>query len=88
MALAALQAPHGYSLCLQREKGDPMAYSYHNSKGTYYLHGRIVKLRNGREQQIFCFSKAPEDGLDQLPAGYAVSEVKTSGLPVLKKIAR
>ncbi len=63
-----------------------MAFSYRNSKGTtYYLHGRLVTLRNGRERQIFFFSKTAEDGLDQLPAGYAVSEVKTSGLPMLKK---
>ncbi len=66
-----------------------MAFSYRNSKGTtYYLHGRLVTLRNGREQQIFFFSKTADDGLDQLPAGYEVSEVRTSGLPVLKKQAK
>jgi hypothetical protein len=65
-----------------------MAFSYRNSKGTtYYLHGRVTTLRNGREQQIYFFSKTPEDGLDQVPEGYEVSEVKTSGLPVLRKKA-
>ena len=65
-----------------------MAFSYRNSKGTiYYLHGRVTKLRNDREQQIYFFSKTPEDGLEHLPAGYEVSEVTTSGLPVLKKNA-
>ncbi|HEY8741841.1 MAG TPA: hypothetical protein VIU62_02000 [Chloroflexota bacterium] len=65
-----------------------MAFSYQNRKGTtYYLHGRVTKLRNGREQQIYFFSKTPADGLDQVPVGYEVSEVATSGLPVLKKNA-
>ncbi|HEY8745591.1 MAG TPA: hypothetical protein VIU62_21080 [Chloroflexota bacterium] len=65
-----------------------MAFSYRNGKGaTYYLHGQVTTLRNGRQQQIYFFSKTPEDGLDHLPAGYEVSEVKTSGLPVLKKTA-
>ncbi len=65
-----------------------MAFSYRNSKGTtYYLHGRVTTLRNDRQQQISFFSKTPEDGLDHLPAGYEVSEVTTSGLPVLKKTA-
>ena len=63
-----------------------MTFSYQNRRGTtYYLHGRVTKLRNDREQQIYFFSKSPEDGLDQVPAGYEVSEVTTSGLPVLKK---
>jgi hypothetical protein len=65
-----------------------MAFSYRNSKGTtYYLHGRVTTLRNGREQQIYFFGKAPEDGLDELPAGCEVVEARTSGLPVLKKKA-
>jgi hypothetical protein len=65
-----------------------MAFSYRNSKGTtYYLHGRVTTLRNDRKQQIYLFSKTPEDGLDQVPEGYEVSEVKTSGLPVLRKKA-
>jgi len=65
-----------------------MAFSYRNSKGTtYYLHGRMTTLRNDHKQQIYFFSKTPEDGLDHLPAGYEVSEGKPSGLPVLKKQA-
>jgi hypothetical protein len=65
-----------------------MAFSYQNGRGTtYYLHGQIATLRSGRQQQIYYFSKRPEGGLDQLPDGYEVSEVKTSGLPVLKKTA-
>lgn len=65
-----------------------MAFSYQNSKGTtYYLHGRVTKPRNDHEQHIYVYGKTPKTGLDQLPAGYAVSFVKTSGLPVLKKKA-
>jgi hypothetical protein len=65
-----------------------MAFGYRNSKGTtYYLHGRVVTLRNDRKLQIYFFSKTPEDGLDELPAGYEVLETETSGLPVLKKKA-
>ncbi|MGI8551017.1 MAG: hypothetical protein ACR2PL_09575 [Dehalococcoidia bacterium] len=65
-----------------------MAFSYQNSKGTtYYLHGQVTRLRNDRQQQIYFFRKTPADGLEQLPTGHEVSEVKTSGLPVLKKKA-
>ncbi len=65
-----------------------MAFSYQNSKGTpHYLHGRVTKLRNDCEQHISFFSKTPEDWLERLPTGYRVSEVKTSGRPVLKKSA-
>ena len=65
-----------------------MAFSYINGRQQkYYLHSRVTQLRNARKQQIYFFSKTPEDGLDQIPAGNEVSEVKTSGLPVLKKQA-
>ena len=65
-----------------------MAFGYRNSKGTtYYLHGRVATLRNGREQQIYFFSTTPEDGLDRVPEGYEVAEARTSGLPLLKKKA-
>lgn len=51
-----------------------MAFSYRNGKGTtYYLHGQVTTLRNGRAQQIYFFGKRPEDGQDQLPDGYEVS---------------
>jgi hypothetical protein len=65
-----------------------MAYSYQNRKGrTYYLNTQLVKLQNGRDQQIYFFAREPREGkgLDAVPTGYEVSEGAGSGLPVLKK---
>ncbi|MGI8914655.1 MAG: hypothetical protein ACR2JY_12900 [Chloroflexota bacterium] len=65
-----------------------MAYSYKNRKGdTYFLNTQKVKLQNGRDQQIYFFTKEPREdkGLDAVPAGYEVSERAGSGLPVLRK---
>jgi hypothetical protein len=63
-----------------------MAFKYTNSKGSeYFLHGRTTKLRNGKEQTIYFFSKNVKDGaLEEVPDGYKVSETQT-GLPVLQK---
>ena len=65
-----------------------MAYSYQNRKGdTYFLNTQLVKLQNGREQQIYFFTKEPREGkaLEAVPSGYEVSERAGSGLPVLRK---
>ena len=63
-----------------------MAYTYTNSKGNkYILHSRVTTLKNGQQQKIFFFAKEAKEGaLDEVPAGYTVSESK-NGLPVLKK---
>ena len=63
-----------------------MAFSYTNQKNsTYFLHGRQTTLKNGTKQTIYFFAKEVKDGaLDEVPAGYMVSESK-NGLPVLKK---
>jgi len=63
-----------------------MAFTYTNSKGNkYYLHSRQTTLKNGTKQTIYFFAKEEKEGvLDQVPAGYEVSESK-NGLPVLKK---
>jgi hypothetical protein len=64
-----------------------MAFSFTNSKGTtYYLHAKTVERKGGTKGQLFFFSKElrPAEALNELPAGYAVAEMKT-GLPVLKK---
>ncbi len=63
-----------------------MAYAHTNSKGnTYYLHGRETTLKNGTTRTLYFFAKEVKDGaLDEVPAGYVVSESK-NGLPVLKK---
>lgn len=63
-----------------------MAFSFKNSKGvTYYLHATTRVLKSGKKQQLFYFTKEVKaGGIDALPAGYVVAEMKT-GLPVLKK---
>lgn len=63
-----------------------MPYKYTNSKGNdYFLHARITKLRNGKEQTLYYFSKtAKENVLESVPDGYKVSETAT-GLPVLQR---
>lgn len=63
-----------------------MPYKYKNSKGNeYILHARITKLRNGKEQTLYYFSKEQKEGaLDAVPEGYRVSETAT-GLPVLQR---
>ena len=64
-----------------------MPYSTNNSRGqTYYLHGKNVILKNGRDQRIYYFAKTVRaEALDAIPAGYEVSENTQTGLPVLKK---
>ena len=66
-----------------------MAYSTTNSRGQiYFLHGKDVTLKNGREQRIYYFGKeAKENAIDALPNGYMVKENMQTGLPVLKKAA-
>ncbi len=63
-----------------------MAYKYTNSKGNdYFLHARTTKLRNGKEQTIYYFSKNVKDGAqERVPDGYKVTETQT-GLPVLQR---
>ena len=64
------------------------AFAYENSKGqTYYLHTKVVTLKGGRQQKIYYFARQvnPEFALEEVPAGYMVSENKRTGLPLLKK---
>jgi hypothetical protein len=49
------------------------------------LHTREVKLRGGKIQRIFFFSKDSSNSID-MPEGYEVIESKKTGLPLLKKI--
>jgi hypothetical protein len=58
-------------------------YSY----GLYTLYSEFVKLRNGKTQLIFFFSKrTPKSGNPStFPEGYQVEVSKRSGLPYLKK---
>jgi hypothetical protein len=60
-------------------------FSHKNSKGMeYWLHSKDVKLRGGRNQRIFYFSKDSAGSVD-LPDGYKVIESSKTGLPLLKK---
>ena len=63
-----------------------MTFKYTNSKGNdYFLHARTTKLRNGKEQTIYYFSKTEKEGvIEKVPDGYKVSETAT-GLPVLQR---
>ncbi|HJN93109.1 MAG TPA: hypothetical protein QGF05_10360 [Dehalococcoidia bacterium] len=66
-----------------------MSYSTINSRGqTYYLHGKDVVLKNGREQRIYFFAKQRKDkgALDAIPDGMEITENKQTGLPVLRRI--
>lgn len=65
-----------------------MPYKYKNSKGNeYILHERRTKLRNGKEQTLYYFSKEEKAGaLERVPEGYRVTETAT-GLPVLQRSA-
>jgi len=56
-------------------------------EGEYTLHKKDVKLRGGRIQTIYFFSKAkPKSGTPcDKPAGYTVGINKRTGLPYLKK---
>lgn len=60
-----------------------MAYT-HNG---WTLYTRDVKLKGGRMQKIYFFSKrTPKSGKPcEMPPGYAVGVNKRTGLPYLKK---
>lgn len=67
-----------------------MAFSYTNSKGqTYFLHKKMVTLKNGITRPIFFFARDERDGaIDAVPEGYEVIETKRTGMPVLRKMAK
>ncbi len=67
-----------------------MAFSYTNSKGqTYFLHKKMVTLKNGITRPIFFFARDERDGaIDEVPEGYEVVETKRTGMPVLRKAAK
>lgn len=65
-----------------------MAFSVQSKKSgkTYFLHGRLQKLKGGKEVTLYYFAGvAGEAALNELPAGYLVSENERTGLPLLKK---
>ena len=64
-----------------------MAFTHTNSQGkSYILHSRETTLKNGNTQTIYFFAQTIKEGaIDELPAGYVVSENPRTGLPLLKK---
>ena len=64
-------------------------YSHTNSKGvTYYLFTSVTKLRGGKEQRIYYFSKSSENAKGEacdLPEDRVVAENARNGFLVLKK---
>lgn len=64
-----------------------MPYSVKSKKTgtTYYLHSKETDSRGGK-RLLYFFAKEVKDGaLDQLPAGYTVTESSQTGLPLLKR---
>lgn len=64
-----------------------MAYQCTNAKGqTYYLHTKNVKLRSGKNQQIYYFAKdVRPEAINKVPVGFIVVENKKTGMPALKR---
>jgi len=64
----------------------PFSVVSKKSGKTYFLHGREQSLRGGNKVMLYYFAGEPKDGaLDEMPAGYEVSENARTGLPILKK---
>ena len=62
-------------------------FSFENSKGiTWYLHSKMVTLKNGKEMRIYYFMReVKENSMSELPAGYKVKETSRTAMPVLMK---
>lgn len=66
-----------------------MAFSVVSDKSgkTYYLHSKVVTLKNtGKQQTIYFFKTDPSEGID-MPEGWQVVQNQRSGLPFLKRTA-
>lgn len=65
-------------------------YTYQNSKGeSYYLHLKLVTLKNGKEVTIYYFCRDQRDNVvpaAEFPQGYQVIESTRTALPLLKKV--
>lgn len=61
---------------------------YRNRHGElYYLHARVIELKNGRQQTIRYFRKTIDEAhrLMSAPLGFEISETQT-GMPVLRRV--
>lgn len=74
-----------------RRSNNMAQYSHTNSKGvTYYLFTSVTKLRGGKEQRIYYFSKSDTNAKGEptdLPEDRKVEENPRNGFLVLKKKA-
>jgi hypothetical protein len=74
------------TLSVRKENG--MAYSVTSKKNntTYYLHCTTLETKGGKRTLYFFAKEQKKEGaLDDLPAGYIVTESEATGLPLLKK---
>ncbi|MBM3857331.1 MAG: hypothetical protein FJ390_05130 [Verrucomicrobia bacterium] len=65
-----------------------MSFSVVSKKSgkTYFLHARLQELKGGQKVTLYYFAGAAGAGaLDEMPAGYEISENERTGLPLLKK---
>ncbi|MBI4022764.1 hypothetical protein HY375_01205 [Candidatus Berkelbacteria bacterium] len=67
----------------------PYAVQSKKTGDTYYLFTKEVTLRGGRKQQIFYFSRDPQNPkgtpVPEIPDGYETMENSRTGLPMLKR---
>lgn len=64
-----------------------MVYHHVTDKGQWTLYRRAVALNGGREQTIYFFSRGePRSGTpSEMPPGFTVKVVATTGMPILKR---
>ncbi len=64
-----------------------MVYNHQTDKGQWTLYRREVRLNGGRDQTIYFFSRGePKSGTPaDMPPGFSVKIVPTTGMPVLKR---
>jgi hypothetical protein len=72
-----------HKICIPEPEVEIMAYTHEG----WTLYTRNVKLKGGRNQTIYFFSKrSPKSGSPcEMPTGYSVGVNKRTGLPYLKK---
>lgn len=64
-----------------------MAYSVKSNKTgkEYFLHAKTTATKGGERTIYFFAGEVKEGALNDLPAGYTVTESSSTGLPLLTK---
>lgn len=68
-----------------------MVFSVISSKNNraYYLNAKENMLAGGRMQVVYYFtSSITENGIDAMPEGFEVFELKANGFPMLRKVVK